>query len=349
MGAWKGAPSSRPLRILGRQFPRGVREAEFIHRNEGRWRELEGVLDSRGASDPDRLADLYVGVTDDLAYAATFYPQSKTAGYLNELAGRLHQRLYGNRREARSRLITFWTREVPLAIHSERRALAWSFAVFALAFSLGVLSSSGDDTFVRLILGDAYVDMTLHNVASGDPMAVYKQQNEVDMFLGITYNNVMVSFRAFAMGILAGIGTMVLLIYNGVMIGSFMFMMSAEGALAAAMRTVWIHGTLEIAAIVVAGGAGLALGRGMLFPGTLPRSTSFRNGAQRGLKIVIGLVPIFVVAGFLEGFLTRHTEMPLPLALLVIGGSLAFCIWYFILYPARVAASRENLAAHAPG
>jgi uncharacterized membrane protein SpoIIM required for sporulation len=322
-----------------------LREAEFINRNAARWRELEAVLTARGAADPDRLADLYVGVTDDLAYAATFYPESQTTGYLNQLAARLHQRLYANRREARSRLVTFWTREVPLAMHAERRAVAWSLVVFAIAFGLGVLSSAGDETFVRLILGDSYVDMTLHNVASGDPMAVYKQQHEVDMFLGITFNNVMVSFRAFALGLLAGVGTIVLLVYNGVMIGAFLFLMSVEGALADAMRTVWIHGTLEIAAIVVAGGAGLALGRGMLFPGTLPRRTSFMESAQRGLKIVIGLVPVFVAAGFLEGFVTRHTDMPLALALLVIGGSLAFCLWYFIFLPASRGRAASSLSS----
>lgn len=304
------------------------------------------MLGSRGAVDPDRLAELYVRVTDDLSYAATFYPESRTTHYLNELAARLHQRLYGNRRESRGRLLTFWTREVPLALFRERAALAWSFALFTAAFLVGVLSAVSDELFVRLILGDQYVDMTLHNIASGDPMAVYKQMAEGEMFLAITFNNVMVSFRLFAFGLLAGIGTVVVLLYNGIMIGSFLYFVSTEGAFAEAMRTVWIHGTLEIAAVVVAGAAGLVLARGLLFPGTLPRSTSFTRGARRGAKIIIGLVPVFVLAGFLEGYLTRHTAMPLPLAIAVIGGSLAFVIWYFILYPARVA-SRAQTDLHA--
>jgi uncharacterized membrane protein SpoIIM required for sporulation len=295
------------------------------------------VLASRNSPDSDRLADLYVRVTDDLSYAATFYPDSRTTAYLNDLAARLHQRLYGNRREARARLVTFWTEEVPLALHRERSALLWSFIIFGTAFLVGILSAIGDDLFVRLIMGDEYVDMTLHNIASGDPMAVYKQMAAGEMFLSITYNNVMVSFRLFAFGLLAGIGTIVVLMYNGVMIGSFLYFVSSEGAFTEAMRTVWIHGTLEIAAVVVAGAAGLVLARGLVFPGTLPRATSFARGARRGAKIIIGLVPVFVLAGFLEGFLTRHTDMPLPLAIVVIGGSLAFVVWYFIIHPARVA------------
>ena len=105
------------------------------------------------------------------------------------------------------------------------------------------------------------------------------------------------------------------------------------GLLAAALLTVWIHGTLEIAAIVVAGCAGLVIGNSILFPGTYSRGHSFRRGARQGLKIAIGLVPIFVVAGLLEGFVTRYTEMPVWLSLAIIGASLVFAVWYFILYP----------------
>lgn len=314
-------------------------EARFIHENAERWKELERVLERRGRVEPDQLADLYVRVTDDLSFARTFYPESKAVAYLNGLAARLHQRLYGNRREARSRLVTFWTREVPEVLHQERRALAWSLIVFAAALFVGGLSAASDDSFVRLILGDEYVDMTLYNIERGDPMAVYKQVHAFDMFLGITLNNVLVSFRVFALGLLAGLGTIVALLYNGVMIGSFFYFLGDQGVIGPAMRTVWIHGTLEIAALVIAGGAGLVLGRGMLFPGSYPRLHAFTRGARRGLKIIMGMVPIFVVAAFLEGFVTRHDDMPLALALAIIGGSAAFVYWYVILHPSRVARS----------
>jgi uncharacterized membrane protein SpoIIM required for sporulation len=313
-----------------------VREARFIHDNAGRWDELEKVLASRRPVDPDRLSDLYIRVTDDLSYARTFYPESQTTVYLNQLAGRLHQHLYRSRKESWRRFLTFWTEEVPGVLFEERRLLAWSLAVFMAAALLGVISAGADETFVRLILQDEYVDMTLHNIERGDPMAVYKQAGRTEMFLGITYNNVMVSFRAFAFGLLAGVGSIYVLVVNGVMIGAFMHLFAEQGVLGEALRTVWIHGTLEISAIVVAGGAGLVLGRGLLFPGTLPRAAAFAQAARRGAKIVIGLVPIFVVAGFLEGYVTRLTDMSLLGAILIIGGSLAFVVWYFVLFPARI-------------
>ena len=97
--------------------------------------------------------------------------------------------------------------------------------------------------------------------------------------------------------------------------------------------TIWIHGTLEISAIVLAGGAGFVMARGLLFPGTYSRRDSFRQAAAAGMKLVLGLVPVFVVAGFLEGFVTRHTEMPLAASLGIIGPSAAFILGYFVVYP----------------
>ncbi len=312
-----------------------MREPVFTRRNTERWKQFEHALGTRSA-DPDVLADLYVQVTDDLAYARTFYPSSPTTAYLNGLAARAHQRIYRNRREERGRIVRFWKDELPRVVYAERRALQVAALVFLLAFAIGAVSSANDPSFVRLIMGDAYVNMTLDNIERGDPMAVYKQMNEADMFLGITLNNVYVSFLAFVSGTLTSFGTAYLLFQNGVMLGAFQVFFHQHGLLAESVLTIWIHGTLEISAIILAGGAGFVMGNSLLFPGTYPRMTAFRRGAKNGLKLVVGLVPIFVMAGFLEGFVTRHTEMPVAVSLFIILGSLTAVLWYFVFYPIRL-------------
>ncbi|HPJ53951.1 MAG TPA: stage II sporulation protein M, partial [Flavobacteriales bacterium] len=189
----------------------------------------------------------------------------------------------------------------------------------------------------RLILGDDYVNMTLQNIREGKPMAVYGSSGEGLMFLGITVNNVRVALLAFAAGIAAGFGTVYVLLFNGIMVGAFQYFFHEQGVLRESLLTIWVHGTLEISAIVIAGAAGLALGRGMLFPGTYTRMESFRRGAMLGLKVVIGLVPVFVVAGFLESFVTRHAlSVPSFVSASIIVLSLAFLIGYFILLPRHV-------------
>jgi uncharacterized membrane protein SpoIIM required for sporulation len=189
---------------------------------------------------------------------------------------------------------------------------------------------------VRTILGDEYVNKTLENIRRGDPMAVYKGMDETPMFLFITLNNIKVALLAFAAGATLGVGTGYMLFTNGLMLGAFQYFFVQQHVLKASLLTIWIHGTLEISAIVLAGGAGFVMARGILFPGTYSRAEAFRRSAREGVKLALGLVPVFVLAGFLEGFVTRHTEMPVAASLLIIGGSAAFMGWYFVWYPIRL-------------
>ncbi len=310
-----------------------MRELAFLHQNAERWKQFEASLKKEYECHPDELADLFTQVLDDLSYAKTFYPKSNTTVYLQGLAAKAHLLIYKNKKEDRGRVLNFWKEELPQIIYSARKELFVSFLVFIVAIAIGALSAKYDSGFVRTILGDAYVNKTLENIRNDDPMAVYKSMQEWDMFLAITVNNIRVSCLAYLFGLLLSFGTGYILFANGVMLGSFQYMFYEQGVLWESMLTVYIHGTLELSAIVIAGGAGFLMGNGFLFPGTYSRMESFIRGARNGAKIIIGLIPIFIVAGFLEGFVTRHTDMPLALSLLIILGSLAVIIWYFIIYP----------------
>ena len=310
-----------------------MKEVTFIRRNIDKWKEAEKVVEQATNLSPDRLADVYTDLTADLAFAQTHFPTSRISIYLNNLASALHNKIYHNKREKWTRIITFWTQEIPQIMYDARRELWVSFIIFTVSVLIGAVSAAGDLDFVRLILGNGYVDMTLDNIANGEPMAVYNGSSEVPMFLGITLNNIMVSFYCFAMGILTSFGTGYMLFNNGVMIGAFQMFFFQHGLLGESMLAIWLHGTLEIWSIIVAGAAGLALGNGWLFPGTYSRLESFKRGAKRGVKIVVGTIPIFIMAGFIESFITRHTELPDILRLGLILISLAFIIFYYIYLP----------------
>lgn len=320
-----------------------MKEVTFIRCNIEKWKETEKMVEQATSLSPDAVADVYTDLTADLAFAQTHFPASRITIYLNNLASALHNKIYRNKREKWTRIITFWTQEIPQTMYEARRELRTSFLVFVISVVIGVISTVGDSDFVRLILGDYYVDMTLDNISKGTPMAVYDSSSELPMFLGITLNNVMVSFRCFAMGILTSFGTGYMLFSNGVMLGAFQTFFFQHGLLWESMLAIWLHGTLEIWAIIVAGAAGLALGNGWLFPGTYSRMEAFRRGARRGVKIVAGTVPVFIMAGFIEGFITRHTELPDALRLGVILISLAFILFYYIYLPnKRKDGNRKN-------
>jgi uncharacterized membrane protein SpoIIM required for sporulation len=308
-----------------------MKEAAFIKHNSERWKSIENSSNH----DPDQLTEHFIALTDDLSYARTFYPDSKLVGYLNGLTSRIHQQLYKNKKEDLGRIMTFWKYELPLLLFQTRQNLLISFLFFLSACAIGSLSAAHDDTFVRLILGDEYVNKTLENISKGDPLAIYKSADSATMFLQITFNNIKVSFMAFVMGIVFSAGTLYILLQNGIMLGSFQYFFYEKNLLLDSVLKIWIHGTLEISAIVIAGAAGLSVGNSILFPKTYSRLDSFRNGVKNGLKIVIGLLPIFIAAGFLESFVTRQT-LPTWASISIITLSASFVIWYFIIYPRRI-------------
>lgn len=143
----------------------------------------------------------------------------------------------------------------------------------------------------------------------------------------------MVSFNMFVLGILTSFAPGFSLFRNGIMMGCFDTFFYQQGMLSECFLATMLHGTLELSAIVVAGAAGLAMGNGWLFPGTYTRMESFKRGARRGLKIVVGTVPLFIIAGFIESFLTRHTDMGDGWRIAIISLSALFIVFYFIYLP----------------
>ncbi|MAZ72105.1 MAG: hypothetical protein CMC70_03065 [Flavobacteriaceae bacterium] len=313
-----------------------MREAAFAKQNKDKWLRFENVLRNNIQVSPDELSALYVEITDHLSYAQTFYPKSNTLMYLNGISVLAHQKIYKTKRESRKRLITFYTKEFPLFFAQYQKQLLIAFVTFAIFTVVGAYSAATNGDFVRLILGDGYVNMTLQNIEDGDPMRVYKEMNALNMSLGITINNIRVALMAFAFGLFLSLGTLFIIMRNAIMLGSFQYFFYDQGLLWESARTIWIHGTIEISVIIIAGCAGLVLGNSILFPSTYSRVQSFVRGAKDGVKILISTIPFFIIAGFLEGFVTRHTEMPDWLAIFIIGSSLAFIVFYYVIYPLKL-------------
>jgi len=316
-----------------------VREGLFIKKNIDKWKQYQ----YDPATDPDEMADQFTELVNDLGYAKTFYPQSRVTQYLNGLASRIYLGIYRNKREEVSRIARFWKTELPLVVRKYQREIAYSFLIFLLFAVIAAFSAAHDETFVRGVLGDRYVDMTEDNIAKGDPFGVYKSSDPVSMFFYIAVNNIKVSFTVFVLGFLVSIGTIWQLFTNGVMVGAFQYYFFAKGLGWQSVLVIWIHGTLEISSIIIAGAAGIVLGDSILFPGTHKRIASLKRGGKDGLKLMIGLVPIFIAAAFLEGFVTRYSKMPIWLSLSILLGSLTFVIWYFVIYPIRLEKKMRSL------
>lgn len=319
-----------------------MREAMFIKKNADKWNEYQQAP----TDNPDTTAERFVDLIDDLSYAKTFYPRSKVTRWINGIAAGIYQSIYRNKKEKYSRIFRFWKYELPLLFKKYQRIFLFTAVLFCLFVAIGVFSSVYNEDFVRGILGDGYVDMTEENIAKGDPFGVYKDGNPFSMFVWIGFNNISVAFKAFIGGFTLGLFTLMIMWGNGMMLGAFQYLFFAKGLGLKSVLVIWIHGTLEISAIVIAATAGFILAHGLLFPGTYSRLVSFKRGAKDAAKVLISLIPVFIVAAFFESYITHlmsqtfdkanNPGLPVWVSVLILSASLSFIIWYFVIYPIRL-------------
>lgn len=324
-----------------------MREALFIKRNAKKWEQFQ----KEPSENPDEQSDRFITTLDDLAYSRTYYPQSKVTRWINAIAVSIYQQIYPSKKQPLNRLLTFWSQEVPLVIYKHRRVLWFTLFYFSACVAIGFLSSSTDANFVKGILGEEYVAMTEENISKGDPFGVYRDNDRFGMFIRIAINNIRVSFLAYVLGLVYWLlpfpyATLRLLFYNGVMIGAFEYLFFAKGLGLQSILVIWIHGTMEIWSIVIAGMAGIILGNSLLFPGTFTRLQSLKTGVKESIKIILTLVPFFVAAAFLESYVTYQMSdtfakggkggLPTWASVLILTMSVAFIIFYFFILPHRL-------------
>ena len=335
-----------------------MREALFIKKNAQKWQEYEHFQ----TDDPDELASRFTTLVDDLAYAKTFYPQSKVTRLINGLAISIYQSIYQNKKEKFARIISFWKTELPMIIRSNHKTFLFTFLAFGVFMLMGVISSHRDYDFVKGVMGEEYVAMTEENIANGDPFGVYKGTGNMgyfSSFIYLFYHNVSIDFLMFIFGLLFGVFTFWLLFENSIMLGCFQYMFFAKGLGIKSVMVIWIHGTLEISAMIISATAGFIIAKGILFPGSYNRLTSFKKGVKDAIKIMIIFVPMTLCAAFLESYITHLMSesfdkdgkggMPVWVSALILAGSLGFVLWYFVIYPILVERKLKRLDPAVPG
>ncbi len=320
-----------------------MKETTFIAQNKEKWARFEKMRNS-SAMDPEELGRLYSEISSDLSYAKTFYEKRTVRAYLNGLAQSIHGKLYKQKREPFRSLVKAWTTHIPLEIYKARKNLLFALVMFLLWAGIGVISSYFDPNFAEMILGRSYISITEQNILQGNPLGIYGNESQTSMFFSITLNNIGVALKCFFAGILFSVGTHIILFQNAIMVGAFQYFFKLKGLLLTSFLTIWIHGAFEISAIVIASGAGFTLGHGLLFPGSYSRLQSFQMNAMRGIRILLSLIPIFIIAGTLESFVTRNYQvLPDWSKWMIILFSFAIVIFYYVVYPIYVARKHPEL------
>lgn len=315
-----------------------MREIAFIKQNKEKWLEFENVISNNIKKTPDEIADLHVKIMNDLSYAQSFYPKSNVVPYLNKLAKNSYAEIYHTKKQDKNLVLQFFLETVPLLLYKHRKYMYVSFAVFFICFFIGLLSTFQDENFAREILGNEYIDETLSNIESGDPLAIYKGGSTWGSFIGIFQNNLRVGLYMFLSGLFIGIGTGYYIVQNGIMVAVFQAFFYQNNSFFDSLKGIWIHGTYEIFAMVIEAGCGYIIAASILFPGALKRLESFKKGIREAFFIFISTIPFTFIAAFLEGYVTRlYNQVPTLVCILIIGFCLTSITYYYLVFPFKVA------------
>lgn len=323
-----------------------MREPAFILSRHEAWQRIEEGLRAPRTVSAEVLAEWYVEITDDLAHARAQYPRGRSVAYLNGLSATAHGVLYGTKRIGGDHFRRFWLTDVPMALVGMRRQILLSAAIMLASVVIGLVSGMQDEQYVRSVLGDAYVDMTLQNIADGNPMGVYRDEDGFAMFGHIAMNNVWVFLRIVVAGLLTSIVPMVMLVYNGTMVGAFHALFHRHGEVSSFFLGVYIHGAMELSILIVAAAAGITFGNGLLFPGTYTRMQAMTMAMRRAITVALGMVPFTIGAALLESFVTRLVDLPVVMKVAIIVGTFVAIWWYVLVLPVQVLRRRRG---HEPG
>ncbi len=174
-----------------------MREVAFIKKNKEKWLNIESLLKQKNTT-PESLSKSFDTLNNDLSFSQTYYPKSKLVNYLNGLTSQLYHKIYKPKTDWLG-IKQLFTKEVPLIMYNYRKIHYFIMVFFVFCLSLGALSSHYDDTFIRSVLGDFYVDRTIENIQNGDPTAVYNNQEftqDITSAFTITLNNLWVGLQA---------------------------------------------------------------------------------------------------------------------------------------------------------
>lgn len=315
----------------------------YIQRNDPTWQRLEqlsrtGARNVRALSDDEitELIALYQRVSAHLSHARSRYRDPDLNARLSGILGAARVVIYRRRTSVWGSVGRFFTETFPAAVWGSRRFVAVAaLLVFVPAIGMGLWLYHSPAAL------DASVPPEMQELIAEEEFADYYRSDAAQDFAGyVTVNNIQVAFLAFALGIIPIVGTGWVLGSNGLNLGVMAAVMHRAGEGAQFWGLILPHGLLELTAITVAGAAGLRLSWAIVAPGERTRGRALREDGMRAVVIVGGLALCFVVAGFIEGFVTP-SALPTALRIAVGVAAVSLFVTYVVLLGSR--AERKGL------
>lgn len=304
----------------------------FLEKGRPRWEGLEKLLvhiENRGfksleVEEARLFGVLYRRTSSDLLMA-----QSKTANvellaYLNDLVARSYAQIYTGHRLRIGRIGRFYWVTFPRLFRANYRYVALAMTIFLAGGISGFTAVTVDPAAGYHFLPAEHLHKDpVKRVQRIEESGHIMSSRDSSMFSAFLFtHNLQVAFLCFALGLTLGIGTVVFLFYNGIVIGSVAALYHAKSVSLFFWAWILPHGVLELFSIFLAGGAGLLLARGLIKPGELSRADSLRAHGRTAVMLILGMIPVLVVAGIIEGTLSQIHEPHLPYVLKLVFSAL---------------------------
>lgn len=278
-------------------------------RRQQQWKELAGILTEtqrQGArklplEQVQRLGRLYRQAASDLAYARTYFPNTPATTYLNQLVTQAHTMIYAEEPQRLKALWRFFASTVPAAVRESWRPLALSTALMIAAGLVGFFAILYDPNLAEALVPAEYLHYTPESRAGEE---IFPLEFRALIGTVILINNVRVAILAFGLGITLGIGTALILFYNGLIVGALSAHFFRAGLFYSFWALIVPHGMLELMAIFLSGAAGFVLGWPLVNPGEQTRKEAFAAGGKKSVVLMLGALPFLVAAAAIEGFIT---------------------------------------------
>ncbi len=309
----------------------------WLEKRQSHWKRLDQLLDqvqkgglrSLTRLELQELGLLYRQAAADLS-ALREDPTGKSyARSLNLLLSRAHNTIYAGEKSSARGIIHFYRYTYPQIFRDNLKLINIAFLVFVAGGLAGMLLALTRPDYMRLFLPPQMMETIEHHKMWTDSVVSFSPAASSR----IMTNNITVSFMAFAMGITAGLGTVYSMFFNGLLIGVIGVACGLNDMSLSLWSFVAPHGVLELPAIFIAGGAGLRIAQGMLFPGLLSRRDSLAKAGGEAVRLVMGVVPILIVAGSIEGFISP-SSLPWQWKF-TLAGAVAVIFFSYLFFCAR--------------
>lgn len=290
---------------------------QFYRSRQADWQQLTALLDKSQQmnrltpAEVKRMGLLYRSVTSDLALAQREYPRHQVTTFLNQLVARGHATIYQGEPLAVRRLKHYFLVGLPTTF---REALPFIVTAALLlivpALIAGFLTNWQPDASTWLLPANVQELRPLIEDQELWTNIPVEERPYTSAFL--MTNNIQVSFMAFGGGITAGLFSLYILVFNGLLLGGITGLTAHYDVGFELWTFVIGHGVIELSAIFIAGGSGLMLGWAILQPGLLRRGDALMLAGRKAVKLIIACVPILIVAGLIEGFISPNENIPWP-------------------------------------